>query len=817
MNKLIADKDGHVAGAEKLAGRCLTFGRWSRCLVLALTVSLVGWPGISPAKEKQVAKSAQPQSLPTWPMRISPDLSSGFGDPREGRFHAGIDLRTGGVIGQPVFAPVDGSVTRLRAAYTGYGKAIYLTDAHGEILVFAHLSGFAPRLDTVVKRDQVAAQRYLLDQPIPKDSLIFHQGELLGWSGQTGVGAPHLHFEVRTPDNFPIHPLKQGFAVPDNIPPVLRRLYVQLLDGSALLPNGSRQDTVAFLSDPRTHGYRLTEPLVMSEPFGFLVQAEDRLRDSGMSVGVYGVRLEIDHREVYRSSFDSLDFEDGTSVRLEYDYLMKSDGDHDVRTLFTQTGNRRNEKFPPDRSGHLGSLVPLSYGRHEFTLTLSDAAMNSTILSGTLYWVPAQGLDSVLSVKKTSDTSVVYQLKLSPHLNGLATSTAVDAALPKGWEPYTRGTVRRSGDQCTVTVVGAGLGLYCLRLHHRTKDGGEIVGLPFTTNTVFGVKQIQGSHEILPDGLRLTIKTNSRQKLIAIARLFSDSLLLDSLILPMTMLSQYDLLVPPSARLANMTRIEYKLTLPDSTGRPIAEAPTFNEDKLHITALGYRDQDTIPFSAAGSLIVAKSALFTPRFVELKQNTVANRSALGIVADHFKLIPDFIALREPLQLRLLLSDTAGFGRRAGMVWLDEKKNKWTWIPTSDLATPKEGPFVVNATTYGGGSFSIAEDPNPPVMSALSVTPGRYLSDPRPKISFRLTDDLSGIPDDRAIEIYIGKEWMIPEFDPEQSLCTFQPLTPLPDGEHRVALKIRDRAGNVFEDYFRFTVRRDTTQVTAKKRK
>ncbi|MCM2272814.1 MAG: hypothetical protein NDJ18_09715, partial [candidate division Zixibacteria bacterium] len=34
-----------------------------------------------------------------WPLKGEIDLSSGFGDYRSGRFHAGLDLRTGGVPG----------------------------------------------------------------------------------------------------------------------------------------------------------------------------------------------------------------------------------------------------------------------------------------------------------------------------------------------------------------------------------------------------------------------------------------------------------------------------------------------------------------------------------------------------------------------------------------------------------------------------------------------------------------------------------------------------------------------------------------------
>ncbi|MGH8016252.1 MAG: M23 family peptidase, partial [Candidatus Zixiibacteriota bacterium] len=57
----------------------------------------------------------------TWPVKREIDIASGFGDYRNGRFHAGVDIRTGGVIGEAVYAPVDGYVWRIRTNFEGYG------------------------------------------------------------------------------------------------------------------------------------------------------------------------------------------------------------------------------------------------------------------------------------------------------------------------------------------------------------------------------------------------------------------------------------------------------------------------------------------------------------------------------------------------------------------------------------------------------------------------------------------------------------------------------------------------------------------------
>src|SRR6188508_3375669 len=87
------------------------------------------------------AGSSSPAPPPfTWPAKIEPGLSSGFCDFRDGRFHAGVDVRTYGREGIPCVAVADGWVSRLRAASRGYGKAIHLTLDSGVQVLYAHLA-----------------------------------------------------------------------------------------------------------------------------------------------------------------------------------------------------------------------------------------------------------------------------------------------------------------------------------------------------------------------------------------------------------------------------------------------------------------------------------------------------------------------------------------------------------------------------------------------------------------------------------------------------------------------------------------------------
>ena len=52
-------------------------------------------------------------------------LAANFGELREGHFHMGLDIRTGGREGLPVCAAADGYISHLSIGEDGLGKALF--------------------------------------------------------------------------------------------------------------------------------------------------------------------------------------------------------------------------------------------------------------------------------------------------------------------------------------------------------------------------------------------------------------------------------------------------------------------------------------------------------------------------------------------------------------------------------------------------------------------------------------------------------------------------------------------------------------------
>ena len=52
------------------------------------------------------------------------------------------------------------------------------------------------------------------------------RGQRIAYTGSTGIGPPHLHFELRDPQERALNALEYGLSIKDRIPPTIRSLMV---------------------------------------------------------------------------------------------------------------------------------------------------------------------------------------------------------------------------------------------------------------------------------------------------------------------------------------------------------------------------------------------------------------------------------------------------------------------------------------------------------------------------------------------------------------------------------------------------------------
>jgi len=158
-----------------------------------------------------------------WPLPDFPNyLTSTFGEYRNGHLHRGIDIGTKGKTGFPVVAFQDGWVVRVQSTRRGYGKALYIRHPNGYLTLYAHLSSFSPPIQNLLL--QMGAPRYFDRILQGSEEIPVKAGQVIGYSGESGAGLPHLHFEIRRGWWFSIDPLTFQLNFQDTQPPILEYL-----------------------------------------------------------------------------------------------------------------------------------------------------------------------------------------------------------------------------------------------------------------------------------------------------------------------------------------------------------------------------------------------------------------------------------------------------------------------------------------------------------------------------------------------------------------------------------------------------------------
>lgn len=240
-----------------------------------------------------------------WPLELPRILTSSFGEYRAGRFHAGIDLRTGPP-GQPVYAADNGYVSRLRCTPWGYGKALYLHLCDGRTAVYAHLDGFIPELTAYVRTAQHRQESYSVDVQPPAGRFPIQRGQLIAYAGESGTGVPHLHYELRNTAQHPLNPGPLGVQWPDDIRPTIRAVALVPLDAESRV-DADYRPYVANARRQRTGSYT-TEPVRVKGRIGLALDCIDPANNGATRLGIYRAEVWMGGQRQATVQFDRLTY-----------------------------------------------------------------------------------------------------------------------------------------------------------------------------------------------------------------------------------------------------------------------------------------------------------------------------------------------------------------------------------------------------------------------------------------------------------------------------------------------------------------------------
>lgn len=708
---------------------------------------------------------AHAQTELPWPLELDRALSSTFGETRPAAFHAGIDLKTQGKTGFAVHAPAAGYILRVRTSPWGYGRSLYQKLADGRILVYAHLQGFADPIAARVAKAQRAKQTYTVDLEFQPGELPVAQGQVIAWSGDSGIGPPHLHLEVRDADNVPLNPLLQGFRVADSRPPVIERLALVPVGMASRIEGGHEPVSITL-----QNGEANTIPIV-SGRFGVSVQLYDQADGAANQLAPYRLRLEVDGKPQVGTTYARVSYTDGHQVFLDRSRLEFPGGSGVFFNLFRLPGNRLEfYDLPPGADGLLscgaaeGQLRP---GLHRLVLVAEDVAGNrsqarlqlrvgeSPRLSA--FQLLREGPTLRAQARIEDPDSEELQLELAWSADGQAWQTVTTAAANPG---------------LSTLQVADRPGLW--RLQARDEAGGEAFATGTLDPAAAGAS-LSLQSRAFPDFAELQLHSD-RPLATAPQLLIADDQRRDTLGLQQVGLQ------------------EYRVSL---AFRP-AGGPLRIQVAGHPTpALALLQQQVVPAEAAqvqwgdgeAQLRLPANSAYAPFFPQARRFTPPAAAGLQSAGIGYDFSPQQHSFDQQVEVFLRYpadqSDPAKLG-------LYQERGEGQWSFVGNQLDP--GQRLVGGKVRRLLRFALFGDTQPPSIGELQPAGGAPLKERRPLLRARVDDIGSGIGREEDLTIRLDGQRLIAEYDPEAGTLSARPEAALKPGRHQWEVEVRDQSGN-----------------------
>jgi len=314
------------------------------------------------------------------PVKIPVFLAGNFAELRPNHFHGGIDIKTQGRTGIPVFAAADGFISRINISPKGYGRALYIDHPNGTTTVYGHLESFTPQIDEYIRNIQYEKETFTIDQTVPPGLLPVKKGEQVAKSGNAGSsGGPHLHFEIRrTKEETMLNPLMFNMPVKDKIKPTIQALMVYPISDEASISGKQTPQKFEIIKTPNGYQLKVNQPIPVFGKIGFGVQSVDLLDGNPNRCGIYSIKLTVDEQLIYSFTMDEVVINESKYVNSHMDYALAMRSGQRLYRTWLEPGNRLQIYDTVEKRG----IFEATDGKlHQVKYEISDVYGNSTSLA----------------------------------------------------------------------------------------------------------------------------------------------------------------------------------------------------------------------------------------------------------------------------------------------------------------------------------------------------------------------------------------------------------------------------------------------------
>ncbi|MBN2092588.1 M23 family metallopeptidase [candidate division KSB1 bacterium] len=758
-----------------------------------------------------------------WPTNASQYLSASFAEYRAGHFHAGIDIKTQGRTGFPVFATRAGYIWQVRVSPYGYGRVIYQKLDTGEYAIYAHLERFSETLDNFITNEQMKRQSFSLLREFQPDDFPVAAGEIIAYTGESGIGPPHLHFELRDKANQPFNPLLKGYEVIDTQKPVPQQLAIIPLEPGTEI-NGQYEPVILIPGHSKNGDYLIEQAIQFNGKIGLAIEGYDPINFVANKLGFYSIKLFVDEKSVFSAKFDKFSYNQTNQIYLDRNFRLLRRGVGSFNNCYIDSGNQLSF-YNPSKTGtgtiyseplltinhesaisdtviQLPDSQNLSNQFHQFRIELADFHQNISTISGT--FIPQQQPVLIPDIEIIDQSKVIL--------------TNLNELIQDGCQNLDILISRNSGRSWLPTVRWPNKKSNIIRNHTNVMNDTLIIGQLIGQSSGAQILKINGKHQNgLPYRPYYKILKSNRKVTYQSAFFtchtdFYDNYMLFDIAVSLPVIEPPSLTIQVATGEINdipliqteLTNYKASYVLPDQIrsqlkielwGITVDGRGMFCEKFFDLTSINPKTGGQVRSADGGFQVnFMPQGLYRSIYTQIYEETPGNSNNLQYFSPVYRVEPFDIPLKKNARISIKYPSHYDRPEKLGIYSNSNGNGNWHFSGNNlDQINQTVSTYVSEFNTY-----VLIEDILPPEIQFIIPREGQQLSNRPIEFQCKILDNLSGIPDNpMAIRMYLDGKWILSELEPERKLVIHKPDAPLSKGKHTLKVVVKDRCQNVQE--------------------
>ena len=725
-----------------------------------------------------------------WPTNTGKHLSSNFGEFRTTGYHLGVDMKTKGTEGHPIYAVSDGYVSRVVTNYSGFGKALYLTMEDGKTAVYAHLSKFSDKLEKRLKEEQEKSQSYLTNFYLTPNEFPFIQNDIIAYSGNSGFSfGPHLHFEIRDEKGMILNPLTNGLDQPDRLAPIVEEISLAPLNKESWVNGNQLPQNFPVFRDKKGE-YHFADTINTYGKIGLAVKTYDKREGAKNKYQPHRIEVFLNGQLYHSLEFEKLNYSWQSTANYINDYRNSRLNMGDFVKLY----RNYNDPLIPVHSSDSDGTFELNKGYHDIRILIYDAQKNVRIVNGTLFFMNPYEID----VTNLGEANNIVSFLLSPKSIAIPIKSAIIYSFtPFGFADERIDVISQERVETGLIITLPKNKIKRKALQFITQNDIGTVSMP----THWNDKKIAGDHLSLNVDLDISHSDAGVYIQIQPEKVIDQSLSL-------RLKGEFQYITKPINQIQPSVYLSAPL-LPE-------EFENINQIEAIIGGsierqIQFKFPFTVIYPDSSITIVSKDGSCS---VKTRKNTFTE-STLGWIEPVHKypkitggmlltrvyqlqpfqkpmLKPINIAMRYPRKL----------DSRKKHLYFYDKKEGWTFIKTQEI---KERRVLLGEIKHLD-AIAVIEDKTPPKMiRSHPGNNGKYAALELNQFKINIDDKLSGFdPNPNSFEVKLNDKNIFYAFQPKLKVLSYDLDEPLSVGKHKITFKATDQAGNTLEKNIQFEV-------------